>query len=81
MTVRNPGKVGKDVRLQKKPPKKVKPLHFSGGEERPTLAGKKRPPRRNKQGVHRNSRGSRQAGGHADDKIQSLEALFGECPL
>lgn len=79
MAVRNAGKVGKEVKLQKKPPKKEKQIHLSGSEEKPTLASKKgSPPRRNKSTGRRNSQAARQAGGHADKKIRSLESLFGK---
>ena len=79
--------VGKEVKLQKKPPRKEKLANYHGGrrEDRPSL-GVKKPAsssRRSKPGAVGGGGGRRnphtpQMAGHAGDKILSMEGLFSE---
>lgn len=82
--------VGKEVKLQKKQPRKDKLANYHGGrrEDRPSL-GVKKPAsssRRSKPGAaeagggggRRNSHAPQMAAGHAGDKILSMEGLFSE---
>ena len=88
MAMRNTVKgVGKEVKLQKKQPRKDKLANYHGGrrEDRPSL-GVKKPAtssRRSKPGVAGGGGGRRnshapQMAGHAGDKILSMEGLFSE---
>ena len=76
-------KAGKMTKLQKKQNKKDARLRYGGGEGQPNLAGKKLPPppRRNKPSARRSSQAARQGVARSEEKIQTLEALFGELML
>ena len=72
-------KPGKEVKAQKKQPKKEKLANYGiRGEERPTLAIKKPPPAKRSKSAGRHNSQAPQSSGHAHDKIQSLDGLFGE---